>query len=412
MSNTGKPLFFYQFLGAHSLLIGLLPFFLPVYLWTHGLKLAGLSVLIGFSGLAFCAALGFWQFVAHKCSIRRLIGITFILEIALIGIVGLFTEIPGAALYEAFAHSAATETETASRSIIIAALCIGAANGFYNAFFWTTQRTLFLKQLGQNDTGRQYGNLQIFVSVFLKLGILIGGFLLDQGGLLWLLSISAIASALAFGYLARACKPDETLLQDMQRVTLLQSVQFKDQSGSRSMFGIDGIFLYLESHFWTLSLFLVVRQDFSRLGFAVVLLAIVFALIFYVVKNRIDQMPAAIVFKVSVWLYAASWIMRYGLTERWDGAGLLIILIMITFCSSFFRLAFNKLFFDVACRTQSVQYLLLKSYVSQGAMGIFFLMLGIILFTLSVDAHAKLSMVYAAAAVLSLVYLKYAKASL
>lgn len=361
-------------------------------------------MLVGVSGITFCIALGLWQSLATRWPLQRLVVITFALEIALLLVVGLFTPACSTVAEQTPAQSASCTFAMP----VFAAVCIGAANGFYNAFFWTTQRTLFLKQLGQNSTGRQYGNLQIFVSLFLKAGILIGGFLLDHGGFIWLLMLSAVTSAISASYLAWSCKSEKTLYEAARPTTLGQSLRFKDQYGSRSTFWIDGIFLYLESHFWTLSLFLVVQQDFSRLGIAVVLLAAIFALLFFVIKNRIDQMPVSVVFKLAVWLYAASWIMRLSLDKHSGESTLLIMLVVITFCSSFFRLAFNKHFFDVACQAQPVSYLLMKSYSSQFVLGVFFLLLGILLTAVPMQPQFALTLVYAGAALLSLIYLRYA----
>ncbi|MFK8080094.1 MAG: hypothetical protein AB8B97_07415 [Granulosicoccus sp.] len=403
MSDKQSALHFYHFLGAHSLLIGLLPFFLPVYLWTHGLGLAGLSLLIGTSGLAFAASLGLWQRLSTRWPLRRLVTLTFILEICLVFAVGIFTTVPGMALYVL----PADPPPPAVNKLVIAAFTIGLFNGIYNAFFWTTQRTLFLQQLGQNDTGKRYGNFQIFVTLFLKLGIILGGFLLESGGFLWLLALSAGIGAASNLWLARPQHTSVALHSLPARISTRQSLSFTDNRGSRTTFAIDGIFLYLESHFWTLSLFLVVRQDFSKLGFAVVLLALGFALMFFIIKNRIDTLSIERLYRGAVLLYALSWLLRFTLTEESDGGGLLITLLVITFFSSFFRLAFNKRFFDVARHEGCVQYLLIKSYSSQWILGLFFLVMSGLLFLLPAQTLLTLQLSYLGAAVLSLVYLLY-----
>lgn len=399
------PRFFYQYLGAHSLLIGLLPFFLPVYLWQHGLNLAGLCLLIGVSGLSFASVLGMWQWVIRRASPRVLINVTFGLELILVAVVGLFSTVPGAALFA----SADAHTGVSVSGVLMAAAAIGVANGLYNAFFWTTQRSLFLQLLGENDTGRQYGNFQIFVTLFLKVGILLGGFLLDTGGFVWLLALSAGVSFAASTWLCRfpAAKP----AAQENTVTLFSSLKQRDSHGSRPVFMIDGLFLYLESHFWTLSLFLVVQKDYSRLGVAVVILALVFAAGFFLIKNRIDQLPVERVYRAAVWLYAASWLLRFTLDGDSSGAGVLVALVLITFCSSFFRLAFNKRFFDVARKTGAVEYLLIKSYCSQSYLGVAFIALGLLLLFAPVADELALQVAYLPAAILSLVYLKYRRLS-
>ena len=318
-------------------------------------------------------------------------------------VVGLFTTVPGMALFQ---QSSGVVT-TGSSELIQAALIIGLCNGLYNAFFWTTQRTLFLQQLGQNDSGRQYGNFQIFVTLFLKLGILLGGFLLDNGGFIWLLAISAGFSSASHLWLARYADSGKRLHTQQTSVNARQSLQFTDDRGSRPSFAVDGIFLYLESHFWTLSLFLVVRQDFSRLGIAVVLLALGFALIFFLIKNRIDHLPIEQVYRAAVLLYALSWLLRFTLNDESQGASLMVFLLVITFFSSFFRLAFNKRFFDVARQDGALQYLLIKSYSSQWVLGLFFLTLGLALFVLPTDTQRILQTLYLCAAILSMVYLTY-----
>jgi hypothetical protein len=400
VNSQRSPLFFYQFLGAHSFLIGLLPFFLPVYLWKHGIGVPGLCLLIGVSGLSFVAALRPWQHIWYQWKPQKLISLTFAFELLLVTSVGWFSTIPGAALFDTDANS-----QPPINDIIVAVLIIGIANGAYNAFFWTTQRSLFLQQLGNNDTGKQYGNFQIFVTVFLKIGILLGGLLLDFGGFLWLLALSAGVGFATTTYLNK--KAYSSVNYQVSRIKLQQSLQYKDKHGSQQVFAIDGVFLYLESHFWTLSLFLIVREDYSRLGVAVVVLAVAFAVLFYLIKNRIDQLAVEQVYKTAVWLYAASWLLRFTLDDNSQGAGYLIALVLITFCSSFFRLAFNKRFFDVARKTGTLDYLLLKSYSSQTYLGLFYLILGASLALASIDHLQTLQYTYLGAAILSFAYLKY-----
>jgi hypothetical protein len=400
VTSQRSPLFFYQFLGAHSLLIGLLPFFLPVYLWKQGVGVPGLCLLIGVSGISFVGALRPWQHIWYQWKPQKLISLTFAFELFLVASVGWFSTIPGAALFDV-----APNTILPLNDILLAVVVIGIGNGIYNAFFWTTQRSLFLQQLGNNDSGKQYGNFQIFVTVFLKIGILLGGLLLEFGGFLWLLALSAGAGFASTTYLAKNAY--SAITKQTSRISILQSLRYKDSYGSQRVFAIDGLFLYLESHFWTLSLFLIVREDYSRLGVAVVILAMVFAVLFYIIKNRIDQLAAERVYKAAVWLYAASWLLRFTLNDNSEGAGYLIALVLITFCSSFFRLAFNKRFFDVARKTGAVDYLLIKSYSSQLYLGLLYLLLSAFLAFASFDHLHTLQYTYIGAAVLSLAYLKY-----
>ncbi len=90
-------------------------------------------------------------------------------------------------------------------------LVFGVANGLYNCFFWMTQRSLFLQRVDSSDSGRQYGNFQIFVTLFLKAGILIGGLLMERDGYVLLIIGSLVIITLtAVWFLTR------TDLDDLQ----------------------------------------------------------------------------------------------------------------------------------------------------------------------------------------------------
>jgi len=381
LDNQRQSLLFYQFLGSHSLLIGLLPFYLPVFLWGIGFNLAHITLLIGVSGLSFCGALSLWQQVSRKRSLKTLICLTFALECALV---------------------ACTLFANTSTAMIV---MLGIANGLYNGFFWTTQRTLFLKLLGQNDTGKRYGNFQIFVTVFLKIGILIGGWLLDAGGLPWLLGISVLIGGLcSWWFYMRAQRQS---LHNTAAVSLAQSLRYQDKHRSRGVFIADGFFLFLESHYWTLSLFMLADENYARLGVIVVVLALLFGLLFYLIKNTIDSLSVSKVYAAAVVLYALSWLLRCFVSDELGSSALLILLMVITFCSSFFRLAFNKRFFDIAQLTNGTSYLIIKSYQSQFFLGCGFIVTAAILSATDHIGAGSLTPLYAIAAIGSFVYLLY-----
>ena len=372
---------------------------MPVFLWELGLGLAGLCLLVGVSGAAFALALGPWQRLSRSRALAALLGWTFALELVLVLLVALSASaLDGSAV----AHGLGPVP-------LVVALAVGAANGAYNAFYWSTQRALFASLGSERDSGRRYGNLQIVVAVFVKLGILLGGLLLDADGIGWILLLSCVVGTAATWRLA--ADADARPLQDEPYVSLRESLAYRDRSGSAPVFAIDGLFLYLESHFWTLSLFLLVREDHSRLGAVVVLLGIGFALLFLLVKNRIDH-PAVVgpVYRACVGLYALSWLLRVLVDETTGAAVTFVLLLAVTFCSSLFRLAFNKRFFDVAATTPrgTIGYLVAKSHVSQLVLAAVFVPLALALALFSTPPTARvLDALYLGAAALSLGYLLY-----
>jgi len=403
LKRLDEPLPFYSFLAAHSFLIGLLPFYLPVFLWGHGFQLADTALLIGATGAAFTVSLKFWQPAVRSLTTRDLLIRTFIIEALLVCTLLLVTVVTDSAT------SDSAEPEFTSAALILfMTLIVGGVSGTYNAWFWTTQRTMFLDMTQASNTGRQYGNFQIFVTVFLKVGILIGGLLLDsnQGRIGFLLLNLAIITGMIMWY-RNALGEEKLKLSDGPNINLKSSFSYRDRCGSFPVFLLDGIFLFLESHFWLLSLFLVVQEDFSSLGLTVIALALFFAVTFYLLKNTIDKLTGNSVYLAATGLYALSWLLRAYVDAEMTRSALLVSLMIITFCSSFFRLAFNKRFFDLARLHNNTDYLLVKSYLSQCVLALFYIALALMLYQSNTDGTTYFPAIYAAAALLSFGYAMY-----
>ena len=85
---------------------------------------------------------------------------------------------------------------------------------------------------------------------------------------------------------------------------------------------------------------------------------------------------------------------------------LFLILICITFCTTVFRLAFNKRFFDIAQTSTRHHYLFIKSYWSQAFIAVSFSVIAFSAYH-SVEATEILDATYIVAAILSVIYLFY-----
>ena len=138
----------------------------------------------------------------------------------------------------------------------------------------------------------------------------------------------------------------------------------------------------------------------------VVLLALIFGLIFFLIKNTIDRLGRNRIYRLAVGLYAASWALRALTDDTLSLEVLFIFLVVITFCTTFFRLAMNKRFYDLAKMTAGHSYLVLKSYFSQFAIAVTF---GIMAWVISdvENSERLLIPIYWASAVLALTYLLY-----
>ena len=371
-----------SFLGVHSFLIGLFPFYIPVYLYKAEVSLSQICFFIAMTGIGFCVSLFIWDRLSKKVSLHYLIVFSFLSEFALLTPFFL---------------------EKNMMFIIIS----GFLNGIFNCNFWIIQRLLFLDTITPQNSGEKFGNFQIFVLLVLKIGILAGGILLEKSGYLLVYMVSAgivIMAGVYFLQRGNGIKLDTSVVSETP-LSLKWVTGYKDRFNSRPVFAIDGIFLYLESYFWVISLFLIVRQSYWKLGVLVIFLMVVFGGIFYMLKNSIDRLPQKKMYTTAVCLYSFSWILRGVLSDRLDNISLLLLLSVITFCTSIFRLAFNKQFFDIAKSVTAHEYIFVKSYYSQ-----FFLAVSALtgfLLLRSDNVVGLLSSVYLTAALISFIYLIY-----
>lgn len=345
----GSSRIFYPFLGLHSFLIGLFPFFLPVYLLKTGYSISQIALFISITGLSFCVSLYLWDRLRLRSHFVVTIILTFVLETALLALL---------------------LNESTDKTLPLLAF----VNGMYNCLFWIVQRVLFLSTVSLQNAGRKFGNFQIYVLIVLKTGMFVGGFLLETWGIVSIFVVSLLTSIVAIAYFIRTLD-DCNLpagMNDSRPLSLAYLFNFRDTHRSRYIFSIDGVFLFLESYFWLITLFLLVHENFWQLSILVIILAIIFSLLFIAIKNRIDVVNSQRVYVIAVCLYVASWLMRGVISSEAQTLFTFVLLISITFCTSFFRLAFNKRFFDLAKKDLGYPYILIKSYISQFFIMLFF----------------------------------------
>ena len=374
---------FFLFLGVHSFLIGLFPFFLPVFLWKKGLDLATLSLFIALTGCGFMITLWQWDRLYKRLPFNSIIVLSFVAETALMSWI--------------FA---------ADTPLFLPVLAL--LNGAYNCFFWLTQRALFFDTLQQGSTGRSLGNFQIYVAIILKAGIFSGSLTLEQSGYGLLYALSALLSlATAYVFLKMRNPPrlSDAIIQS-PNLSCNDLLRFKDNQNSRFIFLLDGIFLYLESYFWMISLFLISHQDFWKLGLLVIILSVSFSLVFFFIKNHIDRMPRQRIYFLAVTGYALSWSLRAMIDDSSALIWLFAELVVITFLTSFFRLAFNKAFFEIAQHGATHRYLIVKSYYSQFSIAVVFTLLWLHLSSPG-DGSQALPQIYFSAALCALGFLVY-----
>ena len=358
---TGLARTFYLFTGFHSFLLGLLPIFIPAILWDKGLTLSEISYFIALTAVGFLFALYYWDRLRAKQAWGKLISFSFIFQ-SLFVMLLVWDEL--------------------SLVVTIGALINGAAGCFY----WSTQRLLFQAITEDKNTGNTFGNFQILVVVALKVGVLAGSYLLGMEYFIGLLVLSFIVSLLGFNRVNKSLQyfniKDETIqstdkyktdpLQQVPAFSLKQILQFKDTYHSKLIFAVDGLFLFLESYFWVLTIYMLTQENVMQLGLIIVGLSVLLALIFLVIKKYIDKANVQYIYRIAVAGYALSWTLRSQFSEEVEGLLLYVGLLSVAFLSNFFRLAFNKRFYDIAREDQPTRYIICKSYYSQFMLIAFF----------------------------------------
>ena len=164
--------YFYKFLGIHAFLIGLFPVLLPSFLWKMDIGIVALSLFISITGLGFICSLWLWERMRQKFSFKTIIVTSFLIQIAFM--------------------SSVLSAETWVFLPLLALL-----NGAYNCFFWITQRALFFETIGTHNSGRKFGNFQIFVAGMLNLSIAISAILLEKNGFISVYILATSISAIA-----------------------------------------------------------------------------------------------------------------------------------------------------------------------------------------------------------------------
>lgn len=378
---------FYHYLVSHSFLIGLFPFFIPVYLWRIGFSLSEISLYISLAGFTYCFGVWIWDRVKETLGWRNVVLATFAIELLLLTLV--------------------LRQENSGFIFMF-----GILNGIYNAAYWMTQRTFFVSSISAGKSGNAYGNLQIVVLVVLKIGMLIGGYLLEQRGFLSILVLSALMAGLACvtTFLLRINFATGLDSKKYQPVPVKTGLMYNDRYNARGVFIFDGILLYLESHFWLLSLFFISNENFTTLSLIVIFLGITFSILFYFVKKTIDRTTSTFMYTLSLAGYTLSWLLRV-LLPQMNQQIMVIFLVLIAFLTALFRLNFNKRFFDHAVGNQPHQYLVAKSYLSQLGIAVWYFIAAIALYKWQIDDTSRLSALYLAAIPMMFFYWKYLPAN-
>ncbi|MCJ8336952.1 MAG: hypothetical protein MJK10_00625 [Pseudomonadales bacterium] len=344
-----------------------------------------ISFFIAASAVAFSTGMYAWDLIKSKLSPRALLAVCYFLELVMVTSV---------------IYAGPKISEQHSLAYLIA-----GCYGLYQCFFWTTQRALFIQRSSSTNTGDRYGNFQIFVVVALKIGVFIGAFLLENDNIQLLFIISLVSILLGFLLVINIPGQLDWPFMQWPSVSLAKVATFKDAYRSKAIFALDGFFLFIESFFWLLSLFLILKQSFMQLGMMIIAITVMLSVVFLVLKSKIDKMPEQLVYALSIAGYAISWILRGNLDAQLTLFWQFIYLCLIAFLTALFRLAFNKRFYDLAVHYPKTPYILMKSYYSQTTLILFFGLLGWVFMTQ--QTIESLNLGYWIAAALTPVYFIY-----
>jgi len=350
---------FHGFVAVHFFLNGLLPVYIPVVLYQHGYNLAAIAGYISISAVGFLLALRLWQYIFLARGLWPIFIISFAAQACLIAVTLTLFRIDYLVVY------------------VISALLYGAVN----CLLWTSQRTLFIAVLRQKNTpcglpptGRLLGNFQIVTVLAIKLGLLVGAFLIAKNALLLVATLAlgvAISSVIVLALIVPRSKLHAQQLLGQNAVPAVAHLGWKKMLGyrdlhhSRLMFYIDGLFLFAESFFWVFSLYLLSHEDIQQLSILLVTVGILLGFVFWLLKNRIDHIDPQKIYLTAVLCYSMSWVLRATMDVNYSLVITNFSILVIAFATAFFRLCFNKRMFDNAHAGAVLTYLLAKTYASQ-----------------------------------------------
>ncbi len=372
--------YFVLFSVSHSFIIGLLPFFLPVLIWQSSHSLGDLTEFISWAGAGYAFTLMIWHQLFIRGFWKVLVISSFLLGATLI--------------YVTLFHLSTT-----------ALFALGILNGVFNCSYWMLQRVLFNTVSNNSDSGRLFGNLQLFLGFSLKVGILIGGYFMTKNPTL----VFSFALIISLTFSLTAYYDDHT--RNIMHRSLDGHAEMISQ-GDRSninwrdklTFIIDGPFLYLESYLWVLSIYLLTGGSTEVFSLTIITLSLTLGVIFYFIKNIIDKQRQKSIYQVTIIIYLLSWLSRGLITPQMNGFTISFSLLAIAFSTAIFRLYFNKRFYDCAKQKISYQYILRKSFYSQISICIFF---SIMAFILKNQSTISLNYIYWAMAPICLFYFCY-----
>lgn len=396
---------FNVFVAFHFFLNGLLPLYVPVFLIQQGYGLEWVAGFVSVSTVGFLVALYIWKKWYFRYGLKSIVVVSFVVQLCLISSLALFDHV----LW-----------------LMTSALLYGGVN----CFLWTSQRVLFIDLLSSSSnsnalastlklnepTGRLLGNFQILAVVAIKLGLLIGAYLLAQGSLLTLVGLAALVSII--GALVFIKGVSHSILwasplnekSEEVKLTWRRMLAYRDGHYSSLMFYIDGTFLFAESFFWVISLYFLSQQNIQQLSFLLVALSLILGLVFWLLKNRIDGLNPQKVYLGAVFGYVLSWGLRAEISLDMTPYLMNLLILVVAFLTAFFRLSFNKRLFDNAQAGAPLIYLLAKTYGSQvGAMMFFAVVtVGVYLYQVELQTDVLyLNVIYWPLAVFSGLYLFY-----
>jgi len=338
----------YYFTSIHSFYMWMFSFFIPVYLFKQGFLLNEIFLFIALWWLTFTFSIYIWDYIRYKIWLKTVIVLSLIFELFLVS-------------------SLLLDKNT------FFLITLAIIYGLTNCFFWLTNRVFFISGSEKNKIGNNFWNIQIIAFLVVKVWILVWWFFLsnDYIGLFVLLSFILTSIWIIFFTTNNKISKILKLFKNDKPVKIKNIFNFKDNLRSRITFILDGPYLFFESFLWVLTLFLISNENYNKLWLLVIALALSFSVFFVLIKKYIDKIDIKKLFYISVLIYSVWWFLRWYI---WLDNNYYIIL-LIAFFTSFFRLTFNKNFFNIAKSTKTHDYVVTKSYYSQMSIFIFFIIM-------------------------------------
>ncbi|NQU98245.1 MFS transporter [Candidatus Woesearchaeota archaeon] len=239
------------------------------------------------------------------------------------------------------------------QSLGIPIITIAVFGGVSNALFWIGHHTHFAEYSHEGKIGKELGTVKILISIFTAIGPVIGGLLLT------FFSFNVVF-LIVCGLLVLSVIP-LLMSEDKHEAFRFSLEDFRNIFKTRDIIGNAGCGIEgsIQQIIWPVFIFFfILDQEFTTLG-TISSLSLLFSLIItYMIANNVDKKPN-FMNDIGAIINSCVWILKTFVRTSFQ-------VLMIDSVSGMSRttqnISFNKICYDKAKKTSTLQYIVLREF--------------------------------------------------